>query len=29
VQVISKIFPMFDLSLEGLNLAVKKLVTRL
>jgi hypothetical protein len=29
VQVIAKLFPMFDLSLEGLNLAVKKLVTRL
>jgi hypothetical protein len=29
VQVIAKIFPMYDLSLEGLNLAVKKLVTRL
>jgi hypothetical protein len=29
VQVISKIFPMFDLSLEGLNLAIKKLVSRL
>jgi uncharacterized protein with von Willebrand factor type A (vWA) domain len=29
VQVIAKLFPMFDLSLEGLNLAVKKLVTKL
>jgi hypothetical protein len=29
VQVIAKLFPMFDLSLEGLNQAVKKLVTRL
>jgi len=29
VQVIAKLFPMYDLSLEGLNLAVKKLVTRL
>jgi uncharacterized protein with von Willebrand factor type A (vWA) domain len=29
VQVIAKLFPMFDLSLEGLNLAVKKLITRL
>lgn len=29
VQVIAKIFPMFDLSLEGLNLAVKKLITKL
>jgi hypothetical protein len=28
VQVIAKLFPMYDLSLEGLNLAVKKLVTR-
>ncbi len=29
VQVIAKLFPMFDLSVEGLNLAVKKLVTKL
>ena len=29
VQIIAKLFPMYDLSLEGLNLAVKKLVTRL
>ena len=29
VQLIAKTFPMFDLSLEGLNLAVKKLVTKL
>ena len=28
VQIIAKLFPMYDLSLEGLNLAVKKLVTR-
>ena len=28
VQAIAKLFPMFDLTLDGLNLAVKKLTTR-
>lgn len=28
VQVISKVFPMYDLTLDGLNLAVKKLITK-
>jgi uncharacterized protein len=28
VQIIAKLFPMYNLSLEGLNLAVKKLVTK-
>jgi len=29
VQIIAKLFPMFNLSLEGLNRAVKKLVSKL
>ncbi|MFA5399888.1 MAG: VWA domain-containing protein [Dehalococcoidia bacterium] len=29
VQIISKLFPMYNLSLEGLNRAVKKLVSKL
>ena len=28
VQAIAKLFPMYDLTLDGLNLAVKKLTTR-
>jgi hypothetical protein len=28
VQIIAKLFPMYNLSLEGLNRAVKKLVTK-